>query len=309
MPEVTDDRREPETFGLKPATDDGWYDPFVYVRGPDGPVPTPNNSGPFSTPPRFIVMHYTATALGSGDRVADYFHDQSRTSVSAHFVLDWANKGSHSPESMRLYQCLPLTLRGHHAGASQWRGVRGLNQHSIGIEIVNYGWLNRRGDGEFEAWTGDIVAKEHVIEADHWHPGWPRYWEKYPPGQLDAAEALCRAIMRDVPSIREIVTHEMISPGRKADTGPAFPRQRFIDLVEDRSTDAVEAVRTVRVTANKLNVRGGPSVQFDTMAWGPVSRGDRLHVLGEQAGWYYVVREKHGERDGWVYASYTVPVA
>lgn len=303
MPEMTDDRTSPETYGLH-QWEDGWIKGKAYKTGDDGePVETPNNSGPFTAPPRYIVLHYTATDWDTHDAVCDYFHDPLRTSVSAHFVVGVGPNG-HDPV---VRQCLPVDLVGHHAGRSSWRGQSGLNSRSIGIEITNFGWLNERADGFFESWTGVGFDGEKVVRADHWHDGWSRYWHKYPRDQVDAVEALCRAILAQVPSVREIVTHEMISPGRKADTGPAFPRQRFLNLVENRASDGHPSLGRVRVAVPVLNVRGGPSTAFDTMSWGPVSRGDVLTVIDEHRRWLFV-RKKHGAHQGWVHGDYAEPV-
>lgn len=295
----------PEAIAETPLThpldewDDGFIRKYAHQYEDGAPVPTRNNSGQFLSPPRFLVLHYTATATHTTLDVADYFYDRARTSVSAHFVIGMSGNGD-----VEMRQCLPVNMIGHHAGRSRWRGINGLNRHSIGIEICNWGWLNKSADGTFTSWAGTIIPADSVVEAEHWHDGWPRYWHKYPPRLLDGVEQLCRAIVAQVPSIREIVTHEMISPGRKADTGPAFPRQRFLNLVEDRATDAMDEVSVVEVTARRLNVRGGPSVEFDKMDWGPLDKGQRVNVEGEQRGWYLV--NKNGAM-GWVHGDYVKP--
>jgi len=103
--------------------------------------------------------------------------------VSSHYVVD---------EDGTIYALVPEPRRAWHAGVSFWRGRRGLNDFSIGIEIVN--------------------------------PGHEWGYRPFPPAQIDAVTALCLDILsrHDIPA-RNIVGHSDVAPDRKQDPGELFP--------------------------------------------------------------------------------------
>jgi N-acetylmuramoyl-L-alanine amidase len=63
--------------------------------------------------PRWLVMHYTASANASG--AISWFEDP-QSKVSAHIVI--AKDGT-------ITQCVPFNRRANHAGKSSWKGVDG----------------------------------------------------------------------------------------------------------------------------------------------------------------------------------------
>ncbi|MGL6019165.1 MAG: N-acetylmuramoyl-L-alanine amidase [Gibbsiella quercinecans] len=138
---------------------------------------------------RFLVMHYTA----------DDFHVSLKTltdeHVSAHYLLP-----AHPPRQNGqpvVYQLVPEAQRAWHAGASQWRGRIGLNDTSIGIEIVNRGFYRS-------------------LLFTHWQP--------YTPEQIALLVDLSRDIIKryGIQPV-DVVGHSDIAPLRKQDPGPLFP--------------------------------------------------------------------------------------
>lgn len=208
---------------------------------------SPNRGSPLDAP-SLIVMHFTVSGAGpQGD--ADYFCDP-RSKVSAHVVV--GRDGS-------MLQVVPFNVKAWHAGVSIWRGVPNCNDYSIGIEVDNWGKLSRTADGQIRAPSGAPIAADQAVYLTEKHETAPAWWEVYPPAQLDAVEALTRALLATYPSIKEIVGHEDIAPGRKIDPGPAFPMSRFAALVGEGS-DRPPQQRTVMAT--RLNARGGPGLAY-----------------------------------------------
>lgn len=183
--------------------------------------PTGNMGGEIA--PRIGVMHYTAAPFGS--TVATFTDPGSR--ASAHFVID---------ETGNVVQMIPTNRRAWHAGRSIYKGVRGVNDFSVGVELVNPGWLRRDVLGNFETWWGDPVDPANVIEAAHRLGSEHRFWHKFTPIQLDSAFALGRALVRDL-ELEDFVGHEDVSPGRKVDPGAAFPMAGFRGHVLGRELD------------------------------------------------------------------------
>lgn len=137
---------------------------------------------------QFVVIHYTAGEFEPSLRIL------TRGAVSSHYLVD--------RDPPRIYQLVDESRRAYHAGVSSWEGVTALNAASIGIEIVNNGYVDdRRG---------------------RYHP--------YPADQIDQVVALVKDIVRRH-GVRphRIVGHSDIAPSRKQDPGPLFPWRRLAD--------------------------------------------------------------------------------
>lgn len=126
-----------------------------------------------------LVLHYTGmqTAEAALARLCD-----SSAKVSSHYLVD---------EDGEVYALVEEQNRAWHAGVSFWRGNTGLNDRSIGIEIVN--------------------------------PGHEWGYRAFPLVQMEAVLELCRGILRrhEIPG-RNVVAHSDIAPDRKQDPGELF---------------------------------------------------------------------------------------
>jgi N-acetylmuramoyl-L-alanine amidase len=127
-----------------------------------------------------LVLHYTGMRSGT-DAIARLCDPAA--AVSSHYVVD---------EDGTVFRLVPEAERAAHAGVSFWRGVDGLNDTSVGIEIVN--------------------------------PGHEWGYRPFPPAQIDAVTALCRDIVaRHRIEPLQVVGHSDIAPDRKQDPGELFP--------------------------------------------------------------------------------------
>ena len=144
-----------------------------------------------------IVIHYTGggNAMSSAQLLA-----RADTSVSAHLVI---------ARSGQILQLLPFNVKAWHAGYSSLEGRQNVNNFSIGIELDNAGPLHRRGQGWFTWFNKQIMPDEVFTTVEK---GRASYWHSYP--------------------IRYIVGHSDIT-SRKLDPGPAFPWERFHDLLKE----------------------------------------------------------------------------
>lgn len=180
------------------------------------PFVAANAAGGALASPRMIVLHDTAGRLDKGNSVAWFRSKPCKT--SAHLVVE--RDGS-------VTQMVPFDRVAFHAGRSRWRDWVGCNSVSIGIEIVNPGAL----DGNGRAWFHKdehgrpresgfpVAALERRCTAEHGDA----LWMPYTDAQVTAVKQLCRALIEAYPDCNEIVTHWMISPGRKVDTNPLLP--------------------------------------------------------------------------------------
>jgi len=235
-------------------------------------VPSPNHSGAFRSPPRLIVMHYTAG--GSAASSASWLANPA-AGASAHLVI--GRDGA-------IIQCVNLERRAWHAGRSAWQGLSDLNSHAIGIELANRGPLTWSPQGWCDASGTTIPA----TEAAHRHGGPVRGWEVYPEAQITAAIAVARALAETYP-IHEIVGHDDIAPGRKLDPGPAFDMPTF-------RTQVLGASLRARVTASSLRVRSGPGLDHPVLRALP--RGTPVEVTERRRDWIAIAPGQ------WVFAEH-----
>lgn len=195
---------------------DGWV-PSDERTDIDSSKRSPNHGRKFASSVRLLVMHYTAGR--SFERSVEHLRNPA-SKASAHFVV--ARDG-------RVAQLVSLDLVAWHAGDSEWNGRKGCNKFSIGIELDNFGKLQKRQAG-WHTWWGQLVSDAEVALDDAGH-GWHAYDVK----QLDSAVRLGRTILAYHPHIFEIVGHQDIAPSRKTDPGPAFPMEWYRTMLRGRS--------------------------------------------------------------------------
>ena len=239
--------------------------------------------------PDTIVIHYTAGPSVSS--AVNTFKDPS-VKASAHIVID--RDGS-------ITQLIPFNKIGWHAGESAWYDRTGLNNYSIGIEIVNAGRLEKTGS-VWRSWFGKTFEENDVLCAVHRNEDHESWWHTYTEQQIVAVHELCREIM-GIYDIKHILGHEEISPGRKSDPGPAFPldklRNRLLHSNRKDQDDHEDDWKTGIVTASALNIRSGPTSSANTISE-PLSRHTKVSILKEQNGWYNVEVKMRG----WVSKNY-----
>jgi N-acetylmuramoyl-L-alanine amidase len=258
--------------------------PFPFVQSPNGGDPLQ---------PRWLVMHYTADG---GTTAVDWFKNPA-SDASAHLVI--SRQG-------RVTQMMAFNRVCFHAGKSEWKGVSGLNRHSIGIEMVNYGelfrhpakgWMRywKQNDGSF-AWIGPAVPEAELMldgERDVDGQRRPRAWQRYTDAQVTAAFEAARALVEEY-GLQDVVGHEEISPGRKTDPGPAFGIAKFRERVMRRAP----APRFIVTTT--LNIHSGPALTHPTVAGGPLPQNTEVEELEDQGSWKRVAVRGLGGITGWL---------
>ncbi len=137
-------------------------------------------------PIQALVLHHTGGNLAGSYEVLQGRKSSHR--VGIHYLVT-----DESPP--RVIAMVPETKVAYHAGKSGWRQFDGLNQGSIGIEIINL-------DGNLH---------------------------RYPAAQQELVAKLCADILRRHPSIAptEVLAHSDIAIGRKIDPGLLFPWADF----------------------------------------------------------------------------------
>lgn len=250
--------------------------------------------GAFLKVPKIAVVHFTygGTALSS----AQWFRDRRNPGSSAHVVIE---------RDGEVIQCVPFGREAWHAGRSRWRGLSGLNRHSFGIELANWGYLQKAGQ-RWQCWTGATVSDPLLATHKAGNPDGRREpigWERYPEAQFEAAVAVLHAL-REAYGINEIVGHDDIAPTRKWDPGPAFHFGRCrASVFGGRGADG--AVRLRATPQRGLNLRSGPAIRFRAIEL--LARGTALEPIRTDGVWTEVsVLDGEGEprASGWIHSRY-----
>jgi N-acetylmuramoyl-L-alanine amidase len=253
-----------------------------------GFIESPNHSGKFSAQhPDSIIIHYTAGP--SMQSAVNTFKDKNKKS-SAHLVVGLDGK---------VTQMVAFDTIAWHAGKSSYQGRSGFNKYSIGIEIVNPGYLQKVGD-KYQAWYGTLYNEDKVVKATHKNESTARYWHIYSEEQIETVFNICR-LLKDKYNIEMILGHDEISLGRKSDPGPAFPLNKLRDraLNNRKDENVYQEELYGETTANSLNIRSNPSAIAETVAK-PLINGTKVKLLEEDHGWYLV----ETKIKGWVSGKY-----
>lgn len=269
--------------------------------------------GPGTIVPKGIVMHYTAGWKTEGDIATLTTSDRQ---ASVQFIV--------SREGV-IYQCMPANFRAWHAGPSKYEGFNGLNNHFIGIEICNAGWIKKQSNGNYIDQYGqrisprgkflDYAERSTASPPEEWHHEYhPRLakgeyaWEPFPIVQLDALEELTEALIKYYPTIKHIVSHEEIDTRNwKTDPGPCMPMRRYTKLLDDRGLD-FKPDKLYRVTTHhgKVGAIGdAPKASADFFYVAHV--GQVFWVDDKENGYYHIYGDGLPQ-GGWIPEMYLAPV-
>jgi N-acetylmuramoyl-L-alanine amidase len=143
----------------------------------------------------YLVLHYTALNLEDSLKVLTDPEKQ----VSAHYLVP----ETPLDEQRKIFQLVQEKDRAWHAGTSSWGKRIGLNDTSIGIEIVNLGYKDEAGQ---------------------------RIWYPFTEYQIESVIELATVIIeRYQIQATNVIGHSDVAPGRKVDPGPLFPWKKLYD--------------------------------------------------------------------------------
>lgn len=171
-------------------------------------------SANFNSRVSIVVIHHTTANFEDSLSILT---KPSSNSVSSHYLIPEPGDASYGKSRVQTYQLVPETGRAWHAGTSYWAGKTGLNDQSIGIELVNQTWCHA-SDDEPDPYA--TVAQRICFYPD------------FPDEQIALLVDLLADIHERHPDIRptSIIGHADIAPDRKIDPGPRFPWQRLAKL-------------------------------------------------------------------------------
>lgn len=188
--------------------------------------------------PNKIALHYTA---GYSAESAIAWWNKTPERVATPFVIDL---------DATVYQCHDPKHYAWHLGL----GSHPIEMATLGIEIVNLGFLTKRGDKLFDDYKKPFCSldeKDKYYEVPNALWRQQKYFARYSSKQIEAVaqtvrqmcaqfdirkellsppniEAFCPNL---IPTFRGIFSHQNVI-NWKLDVGPAFPWGQFLSLVQ-----------------------------------------------------------------------------
>ena len=171
-----------------------------------------------------LILHHTSANFADS---LDILTNPERARVSSHYLVPDPSDESYTERELKIYQLVAEKDRAWHAGRSYWNGKSALNDHSIGIEVVNQTYcVNREAQPEAQPEAPlNAAAKANENKRLCFYPD-------YPETQIALLAELIDDILKRHPRIQvtDIVGHSDIAPQRKIDPGPRFPWHRLYKL-------------------------------------------------------------------------------
>ena len=166
----------------------------------------------FNSRVNHLVIHFTSEDF---ERSLAILTGETERRVSAHYLIPESGDLTYSDDNLRVYKLVSTANRAWHAGRSFWAGKTGLNDQSVGIEIVNQSGCEK-----------DIATLGNSAEF-----ATACAFQPFEIEQIDLLVRLLKEILEQNPDIRPeaIVGHADIAPSRKVDPGPLFPWKQLFD--------------------------------------------------------------------------------
>lgn len=112
----------------------------------------------------------------------DHNQDGSVQKIATSFVIGGkSTRDGDTTWDGVIVRCFPESQWAWHLGAKNTNGL--FDKLSIGIEICNYGYLNKSKTGQFFTYVNSIVPEDQVVELAKPFRGY-RYYHKYTDNQL-----------------------------------------------------------------------------------------------------------------------------
>lgn len=176
---------------------------------------------------RFLILHYTALDDEKAFKVLT-----TGGNVSAHYLIPL--KPQINDGKPMIWQLVPEHKRAWHVGFSSWCNHNNINDTSIGIEIVNLGYINSS--------TG-------------------LFWYPFNNEQINVVIQICQDIIKRyrIQPIN-VLAHSDIAPLRKSDPGPLFPWHTLFKLgigawPDAKTVDKYLAGRDPQKIVSVLNIQ------------------------------------------------------
>ena len=140
-----------------------------------------------------IYLHHTA-GNSSGVATASYWA-KTNERVATAFIISGKVKPNEKEKNGSIVQCFGSKYWGYHLGLQKERFIENklpyisLDKISVGIEVCNWGYVNKQADGTFKNYVGGLVDKADVIELEKPYKN-HKFWHNYTDEQINNLKEL-----------------------------------------------------------------------------------------------------------------------
>jgi N-acetyl-anhydromuramyl-L-alanine amidase AmpD len=169
-------------------------------------VPSTNHNSRIN----YLVIHFTSENFAESLRLLS---TRTENPVSSHYLVPDPSDATYTRGAISVYRLVSEDRRAWHAGRSYWAEREGLNDQSIGVEIVNQSACIDN-DPDTEESTPEDQTCNFIPYADD---------------QIELLVELLQDILARNPDIDpvDVIGHADIAPTRRVDPGPLFPWQKL----------------------------------------------------------------------------------
>lgn len=161
-----------------------------------------------------VFLHHTA-GRANPYKVAKSWNNDSRGRVATQYIIGGRSLDGSDSKNGVVVECFPDDYFAWHLGRV---GDFEMSTHSIGIEINNWGWLEKR-NGKYYNYVDLEVPADQVVELDKPFRG-HKYYHKYTDEQIESLKLLLKEIERRHPNVD--LSKGMIPIMNKGDHAEAF---------------------------------------------------------------------------------------
>jgi len=137
-----------------------------------------------------VCLHHTAG--GSNPKsVVNVWAGDNRGAVATHFIIGGLGGDKTGSYDGKIVQCMPLQFGAYHIAMGRVNMDKYnilVNAGYIGIEICNWGYLDKVGDKYYNYREG-LMQPEEVVDLGHKEFGY-RYWHRYTDKQVASVRLL-----------------------------------------------------------------------------------------------------------------------
>ena len=181
---------------------------------------------------RYLVIHHTTIDYQESIEALT-----RKDNVSSHYLIPESNDPSYYQNQLQAVQLVDELDRAWHAGVSHWQGKDGLNDQSIGIELVykspcvEESPLEQDQSDYLNIESNTNITPVKMESGLNIHASSDRicFYPDYDEKQIEILITLIKDILKRHPEITpdRIIGHSDIAPDRRIDPGPKFPWHRL----------------------------------------------------------------------------------
>lgn len=175
---------------------------LLYCNGEDLFLPSPNYQP--GNEPKLVMLH--SNGIDSAETAINLL-SSTQINASVHVLVD---------RDGTFVQMVNFRDSAWHTGKGIWAGSTNLNRQSIGIQLINWGRLQKAEDGRYLTDSGREISVDEVRQIGN------EYWQSFTSQQMQTLQLVLALIAKNYP-IKDIIGHCEASPGRRSDPGPLLP--------------------------------------------------------------------------------------